>query len=194
MVLVPSSCALLGGFAIGAQVLLLWQHNTEAKCQRVLVLALCLVVYIDRQKSIHLVNLMMTQWLGLQNVIVENYWTWKILETSSLSPRKRRFVLMSISTASFISQPLLTLTVQAWQLSLFGHIAQMNDGVDVRTSNKLDLMYPCACHKCSYSIKVVWQIRFSLKLYKITFSLTGLLFFNRSRQTWSLLMVRHEIW
>jgi len=34
-----SSCVLLGGFAIGAQVLLLWQHS--AKCQRVLVFALC---------------------------------------------------------------------------------------------------------------------------------------------------------
>ena len=38
------SCALLGGFAIGARVALLWQHNTNAKRQRVLVLALCLVV------------------------------------------------------------------------------------------------------------------------------------------------------
>ena len=25
----PSSCALLGGFAIGARVSLLWQHNAE---------------------------------------------------------------------------------------------------------------------------------------------------------------------
>ena len=29
MVAVPSSFALLGGFAIGARVSLLWQHNTE---------------------------------------------------------------------------------------------------------------------------------------------------------------------
>ena len=57
MVGVPSSCALLGGFAIGAQVSLLWQHTyvnlwpytlqmhiaRNAKCQRVLVLALWLV-------------------------------------------------------------------------------------------------------------------------------------------------------
>ena len=28
----PPSCALLGGFAIGARVALLWQHNTNAKC------------------------------------------------------------------------------------------------------------------------------------------------------------------
>jgi len=33
------SCALLGG----ARVALLWQHSANAKCQRVLVLALCLV-------------------------------------------------------------------------------------------------------------------------------------------------------
>ena len=26
------SCAILGGFAIGAQVALLWQHNANAKC------------------------------------------------------------------------------------------------------------------------------------------------------------------
>jgi len=26
----PPSCALLGGFAIGAQVALLWQHNANA--------------------------------------------------------------------------------------------------------------------------------------------------------------------
>ena len=37
------SCTLLGGFAIGVRVALLWQHSANAKCQRVLVLALCLV-------------------------------------------------------------------------------------------------------------------------------------------------------
>ena len=37
------SCALLDGFAIGARVALLWQHSANTKCQRVLVLALCLV-------------------------------------------------------------------------------------------------------------------------------------------------------
>jgi len=40
------SCALLGGFAIGARVSLLLQHNPNAKCQRVLLLALCLVIVI----------------------------------------------------------------------------------------------------------------------------------------------------
>ena len=44
MVGVPPSCALLGGFAIGARVSLLWQHSANAKCQRVLVLAVCLVI------------------------------------------------------------------------------------------------------------------------------------------------------
>ena len=29
------SCAILGGFAIGARVALLWQHKANAKCQRV---------------------------------------------------------------------------------------------------------------------------------------------------------------
>jgi len=43
MVGVPPSSALLGGFAMGARVSLLWQHRANAKCQRVLVLALCLV-------------------------------------------------------------------------------------------------------------------------------------------------------
>ena len=42
----PSSCALLGGFAIGARVSLLRQHSPNATCQRVLVLALCLVVFL----------------------------------------------------------------------------------------------------------------------------------------------------
>jgi len=41
----PSSCALSSWFAIGAWVSLLWQHSTNAKCQRVLVLVLCLVYY-----------------------------------------------------------------------------------------------------------------------------------------------------
>jgi len=42
MVGVPPSpsCALLGRFAIGAWDALLWQHSTNIKCQRVLVLAL----------------------------------------------------------------------------------------------------------------------------------------------------------
>jgi len=31
----PPSCAVLGGFAIGARVALLWQHNANAKCLRV---------------------------------------------------------------------------------------------------------------------------------------------------------------
>jgi len=43
---VPSSCALLGIFAITAQVSLLWQHSPNAKCQWVLVLAVCLVAYV----------------------------------------------------------------------------------------------------------------------------------------------------
>jgi len=52
----PPSCALLGGFAIGARVALLWQHSTNAKFQRVLVLGLCLVFvyqmhWIDPQIS-----------------------------------------------------------------------------------------------------------------------------------------------
>jgi len=37
------SHALLGGFAIGARVALLWQRSANAKCQQVLALALCLV-------------------------------------------------------------------------------------------------------------------------------------------------------
>jgi len=44
MVGVVPSCALLGGFAIGARISLLWQHSANAKCQRVLVLVLFLVV------------------------------------------------------------------------------------------------------------------------------------------------------
>jgi len=40
---VPPNCVLFGGFAIGARVSLLWQHSANAKCQRVLVLAPCLV-------------------------------------------------------------------------------------------------------------------------------------------------------
>jgi len=43
---VPTSCALLGGFAIGARVSLLRQHRANAKRQRVLVLAVCLVRFI----------------------------------------------------------------------------------------------------------------------------------------------------
>ena len=42
------SCALLGGFAIGARVSLLWQDSANAKCQRVLVLALCLVFWLSQ--------------------------------------------------------------------------------------------------------------------------------------------------
>ena len=46
MVGVSSSCALLGGFAIGARVSLLYDSITPiAKCQRVLVLVLFLVFY-----------------------------------------------------------------------------------------------------------------------------------------------------
>jgi len=45
----PSSCALLGGFAIGARFSLLWQHSANAKLKRVLVLALCLVLFWCRR-------------------------------------------------------------------------------------------------------------------------------------------------
>jgi len=40
---VPPSCGLLDGLAIGARVSLLSHHSSNAKCQRVLVLALCLI-------------------------------------------------------------------------------------------------------------------------------------------------------
>jgi len=40
---VPSSCALLGGFAIGTRVSLLRQHNVKCKMSSRLVLTLCLV-------------------------------------------------------------------------------------------------------------------------------------------------------
>jgi len=40
---VPSSCALLGGCAIGAWVSLLWQHSAEREMSASVVLALCLV-------------------------------------------------------------------------------------------------------------------------------------------------------
>jgi len=43
------SCALLRGFAIGARVALLWQNIANAKCQRVLVLAVCLVPLVDKR-------------------------------------------------------------------------------------------------------------------------------------------------
>ena len=42
----PSSCALLGGFAINAQVLCYDNIVLITKCQRVLVLALRLVVLV----------------------------------------------------------------------------------------------------------------------------------------------------
>jgi len=43
----PPSCALLGGFAIGASVVLLWQHKANANVSEyMLVLALCLVVSV----------------------------------------------------------------------------------------------------------------------------------------------------
>jgi len=44
---VPSSCAALGRFAIGARVLLLWQHGPNTKCQRVLELTLCVVSWVE---------------------------------------------------------------------------------------------------------------------------------------------------
>jgi len=40
---VPPSCAPLGGFAIRERIALLRQHSANAKCQRVLVLALGLI-------------------------------------------------------------------------------------------------------------------------------------------------------
>ena len=50
---VPSSCALLGGFAIGARILLLYDNTApNAKCQRVLILSLRLVFYIIRIRPI----------------------------------------------------------------------------------------------------------------------------------------------
>jgi len=48
MVGAPSSCALLGGFAIGARGFRCYDNIApNAKCQRVLVLALCLVITIN---------------------------------------------------------------------------------------------------------------------------------------------------
>jgi len=44
----PPGCALLGGFAVGARIALLWQHNANAKCYRVL-LAVRLVVICEQR-------------------------------------------------------------------------------------------------------------------------------------------------
>ena len=48
---VSPSCARLGRFAIATRVSLLWQHSANAKCQRVLVLTLCLVLSQWRQRN-----------------------------------------------------------------------------------------------------------------------------------------------
>jgi len=56
MVGVPPSCALLGRFAIGARVSLLWQHSANAKCQPVLVLALCLGLNVTSTVNCHLIQ------------------------------------------------------------------------------------------------------------------------------------------
>jgi len=50
MVGLPPSCAVLGRFAIGARVALLWQLSANAKCQWVLVLTLCLVIICSTGK------------------------------------------------------------------------------------------------------------------------------------------------
>ena len=63
----PPSCALLGEFAIGTQVSLLWQHSPNTKRQRVLVLALCLVVYF--------LALKLTHWPGPLRLRPE-FWFW----------------------------------------------------------------------------------------------------------------------
>jgi len=54
-----SSSALLGGFAIGARVSLRWQHSAapNAKCQRLLVLALCLVILFVALSASYLQNI-----------------------------------------------------------------------------------------------------------------------------------------
>jgi len=52
----PSSCALLGGFAICIWVSLLWQRSANTKCQQVLVLALCLVFMRNLQHDVECLN------------------------------------------------------------------------------------------------------------------------------------------
>jgi len=56
MVGVRSSCALLGGFTIGARVSFYDNIAPNAKCQRVPVLALCLIYTINRQTCQQLAN------------------------------------------------------------------------------------------------------------------------------------------
>jgi len=49
---VPSSCALLGGLAVGAQVSLSYDNIApNAKCQRMLLLSLCLVINMAALRS-----------------------------------------------------------------------------------------------------------------------------------------------
>jgi len=62
---VPCSCALLGGFAIGAWVALLCQHSANAKCERALVLALCLVcafIHFSRFYTVPYAQIINNKW------------------------------------------------------------------------------------------------------------------------------------
>ena len=60
------SCPLLGGFAIGGQVVLLWQHSANAKCQQVLVLAVCLVCISSESCVVDILDVALTLLVACQ--------------------------------------------------------------------------------------------------------------------------------
>ena len=59
------SCALFGGFAIGAWVWLLWQHSPNAKMSASALLALCLVVVVTKYLA-YLTNTVCQQSAGIK--------------------------------------------------------------------------------------------------------------------------------
>jgi len=84
MVGVPSSCTLLGGFAVGARVSLLWQHSAEHKMS-----ASACTRSVPGWTHSHLVG----NWVRSLPETISDYWSyllsWMLMEAAPASPCDR---------------------------------------------------------------------------------------------------------
>ena len=99
MVGVPSSCALLGGFAIGARVSLLLQHSAEREMSASVVLALC-PVYIYTHIYIY-IYISISIYTGIMNSYSYLY-LYQFIENASpyLCALKLRKIIKKIQKSS----------------------------------------------------------------------------------------------
>jgi len=99
----PTSCALLGGFAIGARVALLWQHNANVGVAEKCSEFVCSNVATDSPHAIQLTRLF--YWFNVVNVFSNSRLSWWLYRAQHKTGRR---VIKALGERSWHSVDILT--------------------------------------------------------------------------------------